>query len=224
MAPKITPTPETVVKSVKHTFSSEERNQIGGDLARAIGGLRGIEAEFDQVKASYKAKTAEAEAKIDSLSTNLINGFEMRNKPCVVVFRPAAKKKDFYLPDDPIDLPVLTEDMTRDDFQTELIQAESKFDLREEIQLFQSTETDSGILVVGRFASKWFSALRVKVGKLALEERLDSEQRAFKLRPDAVSHAVKRVSEWAKANMKEHARGFQDSFQKVIEAHQERTE
>ena len=220
---------------MKHTFTTDERGTIGSDLARAIAGLRGVEAEFDQVKTSFKARTTESETRIDRLSTDLMNGFEMRNEKCVVIFRPKDRKKDYYIETEfasamangngkAFPVPVLVEDMTRDDFQAELIQAESMFDNREEIALFQPTELDSGVLVVGRFGQKWFSALRVKIGKLALEERLDSEQRSFKHRPDAVAHAVKRVNEWAKANLKELAKGFQDQFSKVAEAHKERAE
>lgn len=220
-------------KSVKHTFSNEEEKQLGGDLARTIAAARGIEAEFDQVKASYKAKTSEAEARIDSLSTALMNGFEMRQLPCVVRYRPEDKLKDYYLESEAKehakDFPngctiVLTEAMTRDDFQADLLLAESKFDAREEIQLFQPTETDNGLLVVGRFAGKWFTALRVKIGKLELSERLDSEQRSFKQRADAIKLAVKRVKEWAKDNLRDHAKGFDANFDAVIEAHKEREE
>ena len=226
-------TPKIEVKSLKHVFTEPERNVIGGDLARSIAGLRGIEAEFDQVKASYKARTAESEARIDALSTNLMNGFEMRSEKCVVIFRPKDRKKDYYLEADYTDsktgkkaLPpvALTEEMNQQDFDLELIQAEAKFDDREEITLFQPTEKDSGTLIVGRFAGKWFSALRVKIGKLELTERLDGEQRCFKARADAVTHAIKRVSDWAKVNLKEHAKGFEDSFQKCAEAHKDRVE
>jgi hypothetical protein len=228
------------VKNVKHVFTPEELNEIGGNLARSIAAARGIESEFDQVKASYKAKTTEAEARIDNLSTARMNGFDMRSERCVVFFRPTDSKKDYWLESDAriipngnrVDLglvalgklPVLTEDMTRDDFQADLLQAESKFDLREEIELFKPAEGDQGILVVGRFGGKWFSALRVRIGKLQLEERLDSEQKAFKLRPDAISTAVKRVNEWARANLKDLAAGFQASFNAVAESHKERAE
>lgn len=228
--------PKIETKSVKHVFTPDERNEIGSNLARSIAMARGIEAEFDQVKASYKAKTTEAEARIDSLSTSIMNGFEMRNERCAVACRPADRKKDYWLETtihhangmDPKDKnyppPILTEEMTKDDFQADLLQAESKFDLREEIELFKPTESDRGTLVVGRFAGKWFSALRVNIGKLSLAERLDSEQKSFKYRPDAVSCAVKRASDWAKENLKEHAKGFSQSFQSVIEAHKERIE
>lgn len=222
------------IKNIKHTFTSDERNDLGGQLARSIGGLRGIEAEFDQVKASYKAKVTEAEAKIDNLSTGLVNGFEMRNERCRVNFRPKDREKDYVLESDFEKYTagklggaltvVLTEPMAKDDYQAELVLAESKFDAREEINLFQPTDTDRGVLIVGRFAGKWYSALRVKIGKLTLDERLDSEQRAFKLRPDAVRHAVKRVKDWAKENLQKHADGFIPGFDAAFEAQKDRAE
>jgi hypothetical protein len=112
------------VKSVKHVFSLEERDEVGGMLARALATLRGINAEFDEVKASYKFKIAEAEAAIGSLETKRTNGFEWRQENCRVVYRAADRKKDYYLehsPDDPKYFPpVLTENMTTEDFQAEL--------------------------------------------------------------------------------------------------------
>jgi hypothetical protein len=221
-------------KIIKHQFTHEEREQLGSDLARAFGGLRGIESELDSIKASYKSKTAEAEAKIDRLSTDITSGFVMRDTPCFVVYRPIDKEKDFYLTE--VDaksgenglkgnpLAVLTERMSASDFQQELLEAESKFDAREEIELFKPTETDRGILVVGRLADKWFSALRVKIGKLELNERLDAEQKCWKERSAAVSIAVKRVNDWAKSNLKDLAAGFQESFRAVEADHKERAE
>jgi len=228
---------KTEIKNIKHTFTGPEREQLGLDLARAFGTLRGVEIEFDQVKSSYKTKTAEAEARIDRLSTNINNGFDLRDTACVVVYRPADKEKDFFLEadakpfidanDPPKDwgiAPVATERMTADDFQQELIEAESKFDCREEIELFKPAEGDRGILVVGRLAGKWFSALRVKIGKLELSERLDAEQKCVRERPAAVSVAVKRFNAWAKENLKDLAVGFAESANAVIEAHKERAE
>lgn len=224
-----TPKLKTEIKNVRHDFSGEEKQQLGGDLARAFGALRGIESEFDGIKASYKSKTAEAEAKIDRLSTDITNGFVMRDTPCFVTYRPSEKEKDYWMPNKEgtapaPGLPVLTERMTADDFQQELIEAESKFDCREEISLFQPTETDQGVLVVGRLANRWFSALRVNIGKLVLNERLDAEQKCVKYRPDAVAMAVKRFTAWSKENLKDLAKGFTDSAQAVVEAHKERAE
>lgn len=219
----------TETRSLKHTFTESERNQLGGDLARAVSSLRGHEADFDSVKASFKAKITEAEAKIDGLSTDLMNGFVMRDEKCVVVFRVPDRKKDFYLQADfeangAKAVIQLTEDMTASDYALELIQAESKFDAREEIQLFQPAEGDQGLLVVGRLAGKWFSALRVKIGKCELKERLDSEQKCVKERPAAVKIAVERFRKWAKDNLKDLAKGFESAADAVLEAHKERTE
>ena len=225
---------KTEIKAVKHTFTADERIALGMDLARQHGVMSGIESEFDQVKSAYKARTAESEARVGSLSTALVNGFDMRQEPCVVVYRPKDRKKDYYLEDaykaklelgtDGCVAPVLTEDMTRDDFQAELIQAESKFDHREEIPLFPATETESGNLVVGRFGGKWFCALRVNIGKMVLAERLDSEQRAFKGRIDAVRFGVKGFMVWSEDNMKDLAKGFQKGADAILEAQEKRVE
>jgi hypothetical protein len=110
------------VKSVKHVFTFDEREALGGELARAHGALRNIEKELEQVKSSYKAKTAEAEARIDCLSTNITNGFEMRNERCRVVLNPKKRQKLFYLEEAPRSAePVIIEEMTPDDFQPELV-------------------------------------------------------------------------------------------------------
>lgn len=225
---------KTEVKNLRHNFTGEEKQELGGALARAFGAHRGVEAEFEGVRATYKAKLTESEARIDGLSTALMNGFELRDKECFVVFRPGKAEKDFYLTEFDAgcaingssngDKPVLTERMTPADFQQELIEAESIFDHREEIQLFQPAEGDRGILVVGQFAGKWFGAIRVKIGKLELNERLDAEQPCTKSRADAVATAIKRVKEWAKKNLGELAEGFKTAFNSVEEAHKERVE
>lgn len=220
---------KTELKNIKHVFTPEERNQIGGDLARSIAALRGHEADFDNVKAGFKAKLTASEAQIDNLSTSLMNGFDMRNVKCVVVYRPKDRKKDYFIEEEHARLngdtpPILTEDMTPGDFQSELVQAESKFDKREEIALFKSTETDRGVLVVGRLGDKWFSALRITIGKLVLEERLDSEQKCFKKRFDAVDMASKRAWKWLKQELKEQAGGFEAGLASMVDAHRERVE
>lgn len=222
--------PKIETKSVKHVFTPEEKNAIGQDLAQAIATHRNVQAELDQVKAMFKAKVTECEAKIDTLSTTMINGWDMRNERCVVIFRPKDRQKDYVLEADFAknngkSTVVLTEEMTNDDFQAELVQAESKFECREEIPLFPATETEHGILVVGRLAGKWFSALRVKIGRLTLDERLDSEQKACKQRADAILSAVKRVNVWAKEALgRETAKGFEDHFSAAYESQKERVE
>lgn len=225
---------KTVTRVVRHEFTTEERTKIGNDLARQHGTLRHIEAELDQVKASYKARTAEAEANIDKWSTDLVNGFEMREKKCAVSYHPELRKKRFWLIEsngaiikDAFGLPIQADecDMTPDDFQAELIQAESKFELRAELPLFPTAGEDRGVLVVGRFDGRWFGALRIKIGGRKIEERLDSEQKSVKKRPDAVRAGCKRAVEWIESNLgKDNAKGFDAPVQAVIEANKEREE
>ena len=235
-----TKTPKIEVKYLKHEFTIEERNQLGADLARAIADKRGKEAEFDSVKSQYKAEISEKDAKVDTISTSIMNGFEMRNEPCYVVLMPQAGKKAFFVKTAwdkaskevgpaamfekcPI-VPAIVEDMTEKDYQQELIEAESKFENRVELHLFQSTERDSGVLVVGMFNNKWYSALRIKVGKYALAERLDTEQRAFKNRFDAITKAGKRALDWFTDTMPKDAPGFKDSILSCIEGQKEKVE
>jgi hypothetical protein len=108
--------------------------------------------------------------------------------------------------------------------QAELIAAESIFDKREEINLFQPTERDSGILVVGRLGGRWYAALRIRVGNTSLDERLDSEQRNYKHRFDAVKTSGKKAYEWLKEHFKDNAAGFEEPIMSAIEAHRERAE
>jgi hypothetical protein len=220
--------PTIQVKFLKHSFSVEEKNALGQQLAQRFSERRGKEAEFDQVKASFKSILAEKDAAIENLSTSLVNGFEMRNKPCIVLYRPSEREKDFYLEEGfeskDHSLPVLTEPMTQSDFQQELLQAESRFDKREEIDLFTATERDSGVLAVGMLAGKWYTALRIKIGHHHIDERLDTEQKACRQRFDAITSAGKRALEWMQERLQKDAKGFEDPLLKAIGAHSGRVE
>lgn len=223
-------TPKLETKAVKHKFTVEELSTIGGDLAQAIGSFRAIDAEFDQVKASYKAKQAEAEAKIDSLSTARMSGFEIRQERCQVLYFPAKREKHYWLESTPEEEvgkfpPVLIEPMTAADFEQDLIQAEQKFEAREEIVLFPPAGSDRGIMVVGRVKDKWYAALRVRIGQRVLDERLDSEQPCTKKRKDAITRTAKRLNEWLVESLgKDNAKGFEEPVAKAVEAQKEREE
>lgn len=214
---------EILEKNIKHTFSLDERDALGGQLAQALGQLRCIEQEFDQVKASYKSKITEAEALIGSLQTDRVNGFTMRKARVTVDYDTKNRTKYFYLEGAPEgSFAVLSEPMTAEDFQNDLVRSEQKFECRTEFELFPITGGDYGFLVIGRFSKKWFAALRVRIGSKILEERLDSEQKSVKQRFDAITQAMKRYQEWLKANVgKEAAVGFQDGIHKIITSQKE---
>lgn len=221
------PKPKIETKQLRHDFTDLERAGMGGDLSRVIAGLRQLQNEADESKASFKAKITASEAEVDRISTSLMNGWEFRLKRCRVVMRPKDKKKDFYLEDAPQDAkPVLTEDMTNADFELDLIAAEARFDNREEISLFPVAGVSQGILVVGRFKGRWYTALRINIdNKHKIEERLDSEQKSIKTRWDAIKLAAGRAQQWLADTLgDENAAGFKDPIAKAIEAHKEREE
>ena len=220
-----------VKKSVKHIFTIPEIAQLNVDFRLADKTVHSIETEFDSIKASYKAKTTEAESRKETIGTALDAGFEMRIKECVVVFRPADRKKDFHLKEVVTEagntvglVPILTEEMTKDDFEQDLLQAESAFESRTDLPLW-SLDNDSGKIVVGKLAGKWFSAVRGNIGNHRLEERLDSEQKCFKLREVAIETAGGRVVAWIETTLgKEVAKGFQLGIDKVLEAERGKVE
>lgn len=220
-------TPQVVEeKTIRHELTPEELLGTGRELAQSIAAHRDLESQFDEVKQSYKAKLAEAEAKIGRLGTLLQNGFDMRVAKCRVEFRPKERKKYFYLEYAPKEaLPVLVEDMTREDFQVDLIQAESKFERREEIPLFPPAGDSNGVLAVGRHKDRWHAALRLTVGKHSIAERLNTESKPAKERADIIRQTLTRAMEWLVDTFgAENAKGFEAHFSKVIETHKGRAE
>ena len=223
-----------VKRSVKHTFTPEEIANLNVDFRQAFANLRSVEAEFDSVKASYKAKTTEAESRMETLNATLQAGFELRDKPCVRILDIPAGKKHYYLEGDvdPVSgAPYLgkesaiTESLTEEDKQQDLIEKEAAFEAREDIILFPQAGLDAGILKIGRQGGKWFTALCVTIGKNTVTERLDGEQQATKKRPEAVKRGVKRFVEWVSANLgAEESKGFANQANLVIVEHAEREE
>lgn len=212
------PTPILVKKSVKHFFTPEELAVLNVDFGNAYDAVKSAEADFDAIKAVHKGKIQEAESKMTTLRATINAKFEYREKELEVVFRPADKKKDYYLPEHGDHSPVvLTEDMTQDDFQQDLLQAESVFSKRRELNLWAAGD-DRGTLIVGQLGNRWYSALRGNIGAVKLEERLDSEQKAFKAREAAVNTACTRALEWIAAMLgDEAAKGFTEGIRKLAE-------
>lgn len=218
--PKTDNKPVIIKRVVEHKFTDAEQAKLSKELVTALTRARVAEDELAAIKKTYSAKVDEAKARVGSLASVLEAGFEPREKECRVEFIPAEKRKKIFLVETGALL--VTEDMLPADFEQDLIQAESNFERREEIVLWEAG-LDKGVLVVGRIAGKWFSALRLRIAKTKLDERLDSEQKSVKKRWDAVQTAAKRALEWVKANVKEFE-GFKPLIEKAVEPHKEREE
>lgn len=223
---------KTEKKQIRHVYTDAENLALGRELSQAITRARLLEDEFDKVKAGYKARESAASAEIGIASSKIEMGFELRDANCIVVYRPKDRMKDYYLEDDKtLSKVVLTEEMTQEDYQMDFVEAESKFDRREEIPLFQESGVSRGVLVVGRFGDnriglgRWYSALRIQVGDRRIQERLDSEQKSVVERADAVKLGALRARDWLVSTLGEKsAEGFFKPILDVVEQHKEREE
>lgn len=220
--------PKIEVKTVLHHFTDEEIKNLGRELADAWSNHGQIEREAKAVKKGYDARLEEMDGKIANLSTQIREGLESREERCQVRYYPKERKKRYWLEHaDPEKEPfAIEEQMLEVDFQQELLLADSRFDLQERIQLFPSTEKDSGLVVVGVQNKVWYAAVRAKIGAIELNERLDSEQPiSAKVRFDALQKAVKRFQKWVlEAFGQDAARGFEEPVKKALEAQKERAE
>ena len=196
-------------KMVKHVFDREEILEIGSNLAREHANQGVITAEASQVASTFKAKIKETEARIEKASNDITSGFEFREKRCRVEFFPKISKKHFFLEHDPKGAePVLIEDMTSDDFQTEIPTGESEeeepgdgkiyLERVEDIDLFQKAGNSTGVLSIGRHWNKWYTALNVKIGSHVMEEVLDTTSMPFVERPDALHGTIQRYIRFLK--------------------------
>ena len=217
---------KTEKKQIRHVYSDAENLALGKELSQAITRSRLVEEEFKKVQAGYKAREMAAKAEIGIASSKIEMGFEMRDAMCMVVYRPKDRMKDYYLEDDKtFSKVVLTEDMNQEDYQFDLIEAESKFERREEIPLFPEAGVSRGLLIVGRWADRWYSSLRIQVGDRRIEERPDSEQKSVINRPDAVKLGALRARDWLVSTLGDKAaEGFFKPILDVVEAHKERAE
>lgn len=228
--------PKIIKRAVKHVFTPDEIATLSTEFRQAYSNLKAVETEFDSVKASYKAKTTEAESRMETLSATLQAGFDIRDQDCVVVYDYEAGKKHFFLaaqleywsPEDGMPTtiePVITEPMTDKDRQQELIQAEAAFEARTEIKLFEPAGNDQGVMVVGRLDGKWFSALRVTIGQHEISERLDGDGPGSKKRYDQVKRGLKQFDVWLETNLgREEAKGFRNAIELVKVEQAEREE
>lgn len=180
---------------VKLSLTDPDRLRIGRELSEALARKRNVEGEFDDVKASYKAKLTTVEADVDRLGTTLSLGFEMRMENVWIRYLPKEGKKEFRLErQTEKDEPVLVLEMEPDDFAVELIEAEEPFIHRLHFVLLENDLANVSVLIASTDKVKWVSALRGKIGSMQLNERLDSLQRAVNGPGPALELALERLN------------------------------
>lgn len=214
--------PVIVDRPVKHQFTDAEMSALARKLGGELDQLKAYEDEFDSIKSTWKGKIETSEANVSAIGTLCRSGFEFRITPCRVEFDVPNKVKRFFVAD--TGEAAGEEKMTPDDYQQELVQAESVFERKEVIPLYDAN-TDKGAIIVGQLKGKWFAAARLNVGAKMLTQRLDSEQKSFKNRWDSIQTASKGALAWIEENVDvKAAKGFVDVFAKAIEPHKERAE
>ncbi|MCC7375381.1 MAG: hypothetical protein IT581_12070 [Verrucomicrobiales bacterium] len=199
---------------VRHDFTTAEKVEKGSELARAMQKVQEREDELKASASAMKAGVDEAKAAARKIHTDVLNGFDTRMTRCRVVLRPKERKKEFYpeIKDGVFStVPSITEDMTDEDYQLDLIASEQRFERRAEIAVFKG-----GLIVLGRWKDKWHAALRVSIGAQGVQERLDPTAKSFKLRADAWTHTVKRLEKWVRDTLGDETwKGFEAGLEKI---------
>jgi len=223
---------KTETRQLKCAFTNEETLQMGRELAQCRVQAQGIAEEFDQVKATFKARQAMVDASAGVLSASINAGYELRMVRCRVEFDAKAGRKAYYAEAAPADaLPLCVEDMTSEDYQVELLpDAASTKDTgykdSEAIELWPEAGEDRGLMTVARgdVTGKWCAALSLVVGNTRLDERMGVGKH-FKQRADAVKSTAERALNWIEVTLgAEVAQGFKEPIYKAIESHRERAE
>lgn len=213
------PKPVICEKSLRHNFTPEEVAKLNVDFGTAYDSVASAEAEFDAVKSVHKSRITEAESRMTTLRATINAGFEWRLTECVVTFDLAKKEKSFW-PKSPVmkaefgEKPALVEPMTANDFQTELISAESIFDHRKELILWDAGQ-DRGLIVVGQRLNRWYSALRLIIGKNHLRGRLNSEQKSYKGRFEAITAARQMCEKWLDDEIASQGENFKEAVKAI---------
>ena len=105
-------------EQLRYNYTPDERREKGQQLADTHIRLGTVNEELDRVKADYKAKVSTLENEINSLSTQVSTGYEMREYVCFYEYdQPEKGKKTLRRKEPPCDV-VRVEEMTEADRQT----------------------------------------------------------------------------------------------------------
>lgn len=109
---------ELFPKNVQVLLTTAEYVSMGKEMGRTQNELKGLQDRLKQVKADFSAKIAEKEARLNSLSTTISNGYEYREVDCFYSYRAKDGQKDVVRTD--TREIIGTETMTKRDFQENL--------------------------------------------------------------------------------------------------------
>lgn len=90
--PKISKVEERVM-DVKHTFDSKEKEGLSVELVTKMTTRAQLEEQRESVNSEYKSKIKLLDAEISVNHSKLTNGYEYRQKPCMVAFNTGTDAK-----------------------------------------------------------------------------------------------------------------------------------
>lgn len=110
-------TPEPIIEhiDVQHDFSITEIGEIARRAALANQRVQELEEKKKQITKDYAAQVEAAQAELNSLSTKISNGYEMRETECVVTLDPKNSSKDYHIKKSGVF--ARRAEMTKNDFQ-----------------------------------------------------------------------------------------------------------
>lgn len=135
---------ELFSRNVRVNLTTEEYVEKGKEMSRTQNEMTNLVARLKEVSTDFKAKIAQKEATINSLSITISNGYEYREVDCFYHFRPADGKKDIIRTDTGESIGM--ENMTKSDYQECLPLEKEKPGDVEEAQMVM-IEENSGVIL-----------------------------------------------------------------------------
>lgn len=120
-------------RMLRVVYTDAERLELGKQLADEHADLRGVNSDFDRVKAEFKSKITSHEAVIEDLSNKVSTGYRMETVKCNWVFDlPNPGMKTLIRSDTHEEIE--TTDMSEADKQAELELADAERDPSEKVK------------------------------------------------------------------------------------------
>ncbi len=93
-----TPEPPTAEETIhaKHVFTPDELLEVGKLLGRTVTSITVLQQEKSAVTKDFSSRIETEEIRRDSLVDKVGSGYEMRETPCIVVFDPKNRSKDYF--------------------------------------------------------------------------------------------------------------------------------
>lgn len=83
-APAPAKKPKTTERTLRYSFTSMEKMELGIKLANTLSDIVQIEQDLDKIKTEFKSRTASAEASLNAIRDKINSGYEMRQTKCEI--------------------------------------------------------------------------------------------------------------------------------------------